>query len=192
LAVPISNFARCQRLQDRHVRCRVGHYAVMPPVTVPNGDARRQRRPRVSRDATRRIMMRLPGVGAGCQDAAGEPRCSLVSRSKAHVTTRRLTRLKLVTEGSPASSKLALTHASPSPPIVPGALWWAGPPCPRPRAPGCARKLSGVDNRRRFVRGHGTLGRGWSSRPARAGLSTMSTVDRAACGPQPRARGGCP
>jgi len=39
-----------------------------------------------------------------CQDAAGEPQWSLGGRSMARVTTRSLTRLKLVTQGSPAAS----------------------------------------------------------------------------------------
>jgi len=52
------------------------------------------------------------------KDAAGEPQWNLVGRSVARMTTRSVTRLKLVTQGSPAaSSKLALTHASPAPPL---------------------------------------------------------------------------
>ncbi len=59
--------------------------------------ARRQRRPRVSRDATRPIMMRLPGVGAGCQDAAGEPQH--VRRGQGQHETR-LTGRSLATSSS--------------------------------------------------------------------------------------------
>ncbi len=43
-------------------------------------------------------------VSATFDDAAGEPQWSLVGRSMVCVTTRSLTRLKLVTQGSPAAS----------------------------------------------------------------------------------------
>jgi len=48
----------------------------------------------------------LPGAGVSAtfDDAAGEPQWRLVSGSVARVTTRSLTRLKFVTQGSPAAS----------------------------------------------------------------------------------------
>jgi len=51
------------------------------------------------------------------KDAAGEPQWSLGGRSMARVTTRSLTRLKLVTQGSPAASskvaiKILTTHTT--------------------------------------------------------------------------------